>query len=121
MRFLEEAVIQTLAAFGIAAGRIEGLTGVWCNPRLATQAEKICALGVKTSRWATLHGLALNVNTDLSYFQYIVPCGISDKAVTSMKQQTGVEHDGEAVKNILKQKIGTLFEMTWVPFPVAQS
>jgi lipoyl(octanoyl) transferase len=121
MRFLEEAVIQALQAFGIAAGRINGLTGVWVHPENPGKAEKICALGVKTSRWATLHGLALNVNTDLSYFGYIVPCGISDKAVTSMKNQTGLEYSLNAVQEVLKEKIGSLFEMSWATLPLLQS
>ncbi|RTQ53625.1 lipoyl(octanoyl) transferase LipB [Hymenobacter gummosus] len=90
LRTLEEAVIRLLADYGLAAGRIAGLTGVWLdfeegdpNPR------KICAMGVKCSRWVTMHGFALNVNTDLSYFGHIVPCGITDKAVTSLQQELG--------------------------------
>src|SRR4051812_5202820 len=77
MRFLEEAVIQTLAEFGIEGGRIKGMTGVWID--IDHSPRKICAFGVKTSRWVTMHGLALNVNTDLAYFNNIVPCGIADK------------------------------------------
>ena len=89
MRTLEEAVIQTLEEYRIHAGRIAGLTGVWLDVHDKMKARKICALGVKTSRWVTLHGLAFNVNTDLHYFDYIVPCGITDKAVTSMKKELG--------------------------------
>lgn len=108
LRFLEEAVIQTLSVYGLEAGRIEGLTGVWLgmntqNPR------KICAMGVRASRWVTMHGLALNVNTDLTYFKNIVPCGISDKAVTSIAQEKEENIDMKEVENILLQKLGELF------------
>src|SRR6187402_2302874 len=86
MRLLEESVIQTLAEFDISAGRIPGLTGVWLDIDDPRKARKICALGVKTSRWVTMHGFALNINTNLQYFDYIVPCGIQDKAVTSLEK-----------------------------------
>nr|WP_151086944.1 lipoyl(octanoyl) transferase LipB [Hymenobacter baengnokdamensis] len=90
LRALEEAVIQTLAAYGLRAGRIAGLTGVWLDWEAgAANPRKICAMGVRCSRWVTLHGLALNVNTDLRYFGYIVPCGITDKAVTSLQAELG--------------------------------
>ncbi|MDQ3292771.1 MAG: lipoyl(octanoyl) transferase LipB [Bacteroidota bacterium] len=89
LRFLEEAVISTLADFGIVAGRIAGLTGVWLDFEEQNNPRKICAMGVKCSRWVTMHGLALNVNTDLSYFNHIIPCGIPDKAVTSMQKELG--------------------------------
>jgi lipoyl(octanoyl) transferase len=90
LRALEEAVIRTLAEYGLRAGRIAGLTGVWLDwEEGAAKPRKICAMGVRCSRWVTLHGLALNVNTDLSYFGYIVPCGITDKAVTSMQAELG--------------------------------
>jgi lipoyl(octanoyl) transferase len=90
LRALEEAVIQTLASYGLQAGRIAGLTGVWLDWEAgAPNPRKICAMGVRCSRWVTLHGLALNVNTDLSYFGYIVPCGITDKAVTSLQAELG--------------------------------
>lgn len=90
LRALEEAVIQTLATYGLRAGRIAGLTGVWLGWEAgAANPRKICALGVRCSRWVTLHGLALNVNTDLQYFGYIVPCGITDKAVTSLAAELG--------------------------------
>ena len=118
MRTLEESVIQTVKEFGIEAGRIKGLTGVWLDwtdeilPRgRSGKARKICALGVKTSRWVTMHGLAMNVNTDLNYFDHIVPCGIQDKSVTSLKNELNSDQDIEQVKNILKQKIASLFEM----------
>ena len=108
LRFLEEAVIQTVADFGIVAGRVDGLTGVWVdfdgeNPR------KICALGVKSSRWVTMHGIGFNVNSDLSYFSHIIPCGIQDKAVTSMEQELGKKLDMNAVAEVLKVKLAELF------------
>ncbi len=111
MRLLEESVIQTLAAFGIKAGRINGLTGVWIDYENEKTARKICALGVKTSRWVTMHGLAFNVNTLLQYFNYIVPCGIDDKAVTSLEKELNGLQDFQQVKSILKGKIATLFGM----------
>ena len=111
MRFLEEAVIQTIAEFGINAGRIPGLTGVWINHDNGKSARKICALGVKTSRWVTMHGFALNVNTDLNYFSHIVPCGINDKEVTSLQKELGSEVDLKVVEEILKEKIASMFGM----------
>lgn len=114
MRLLEEAVIQTLTEFGIASGRIPGLTGVWLDPDNETRARKICALGVKTSRWVAMHGFAFNVNADLNYFDYIVPCGIDDKAVTSMEFELGKKQDMKAVEEILKTKLAHLFEMELV-------
>lgn len=112
LRNLEEAIILTLKEYDINAGRIEGLTGVWidfeegkANPR------KICAMGVKSSRWVTMHGLALNVNTDLSYFQHIVPCGIEDKAVTSMNQELGRDVNMSEVRAKLTDHLATVFEM----------
>jgi lipoyl(octanoyl) transferase len=112
MRLLEEAVIQALAAFKIPSGRIKGLTGVWIDYEDKKLTRKICALGVKTSRWVTMHGLALNVNADLSYFNHIVPCGIDDKAVTSMEKEIGKPVDMTHVKSVLKEKIVSLFGMT---------
>lgn len=111
MRLLEESVIQTLAEFDIKSGRIKGLTGVWIDFENEKTARKICALGVKTSRWVTLHGLAFNVNTLLDYFNYIVPCGIDDKSVTSMEKEMKAEQDIQYVKSILKEKIATRFGM----------
>lgn len=110
LRTLEEAVILTLADFGLQAGRYEGYTGVWFDAD-NDKARKICAMGVRCSRWVTMHGLALNVNTDLSYFKNIVPCGIDDKAVTSMQQELGHEVDINEVKKILKHHISVLFGM----------
>lgn len=114
MRFLEESVIQTLSEYSIASGRISGLTGVWIDYDNEKTCRKIAALGVKTSRWVTLHGLAFNVNTNLDYFKYIVPCGIDDKAVTSMEKELGSGQDLAKIKSILLKKISTIFEMEMV-------
>ncbi|TXH30986.1 MAG: lipoyl(octanoyl) transferase LipB [Cyclobacteriaceae bacterium] len=111
MRLLEEAVIQTLQEFGIKSGRINGLTGVWLDSENEKQARKICALGVKTSRWVTMHGLAFNVNANLNYFANIVPCGIADKTVTSLEKELGKAQDLELVKTVLKKKLADIFEM----------
>ena len=110
LRTLEEAVIQTLAEYGITAGRYPGYTGVWLEPDQAS-ARKICAMGVRCSRWVTMHGFAFNVNADLGYFRNIVPCGIDDKDVTSMERELGRPVDMDAVKGILKDKIAALFGM----------
>lgn len=109
MRNLEEAVILTLQDFGITSDRVQGLTGVWIDGHVPGKARKICAMGVKTSRWVTLHGLALNVNTDLNYFNYIIPCGISDKAVTSMQKELGHEVNMEEVKKSLLKNFISVF------------
>jgi lipoyl(octanoyl) transferase len=111
LRYLEEAVILTLAEYGIKAGRIEGLTGVWIDENDPRKARKICALGVRCSRWVTMHGFAFNVNTDLNYFNYIVPCGITDKAVTSLEKELGRKMDMQEVSAKLKNHIATLFQM----------
>jgi lipoyl(octanoyl) transferase len=110
VRFLEEAVIRTCADLGVSATRIEGLTGVWITEGMP---RKICAIGVKSSRWVTMHGLALNVNTDLSYFGNIVPCGIEDKAVTSLQMELGHEVAMPEVAEKLKLHFGELFEVEW--------
>jgi lipoyl(octanoyl) transferase len=111
MRLLEESVIGALKNLGVEAGRIKGLTGVWLDVDSPAKARKICAMGVKTSRWVTMHGLALNVNTDMNYFNHIVPCGISDKAVTSVEKELGEPQPIERAKELLKQQIVSLFEM----------
>lgn len=112
LRTLEEAVILTLAEFQIRAGRVDGMTGVWVDYDKPT-ARKICAMGVKCSRWVTMHGIGFNINTDLSYFNNIVPCGIDDKAVTSMQKELGNPVDMEQVKTILKENLSTLFDFDW--------
>lgn len=110
LRTLEEAVILTLADYGIKGGRYEGFTGVWLDAD-NERARKICAMGVRCSRWVTMHGLAFNVNTDLSYFNNIVPCGIDDKDVTSMERELRYKLDIDEVKQKLKIHIAELFEM----------
>jgi len=110
LRTLEEAVILTLADYGIASGRYDGFTGVWLDAD-NDKARKICAMGVRCSRWVTMHGFAFNVNTDLDYFKNIVPCGIDDKDVTSMQRELGYKLDMEEVKGKLKQHIAALFNM----------
>lgn len=110
LRTLEEAVILTLADYGIPAGRYEGYTGVWLDAE-NEKARKICAMGVRASRWVTMHGFAFNVNTDLDYFGNIVPCGIDDKDVTSMERELGRRLDLEEVKEKLKNHIADLFQM----------
>lgn len=110
LRTLEQAVIDTLAWYGIASGRYPGYTGVWLDAD-NTKARKICALGVRCSRWVTMHGFAFNVNTDLGYFKNIIPCGIDDKDVTSMKRELGKDVNLEEVKTVLFNNIVKLFEM----------
>lgn len=114
MRLLEESVILTLKEFNVDAERIKGLTGVWLDANDKNKARKICALGVKISRWVSLHGLALNVNVNTDYFKHIVPCGIADKAVTTLEKELGEGQNMEIVKRVLKEKLASLFEMTLV-------
>lgn len=113
LRLLEEGVIRTIADFGIQGTRIDGLTGVWVGAG-TSDPRKICALGVKASRWVTMHGFALNVNTDLSYFNHIVPCGIDDKAVTSMQQEIGQTLEINEVASRLKEHLAALFEFEYI-------
>lgn len=105
LRYLEEVIIQTCSEFNIKGDRIEGLTGVWVNE------EKICAMGLRCSRWVTMHGFALNVNTDLSYFNHIIPCGIVGKNVTSLEKITGEIVDPNIVKEILLVKFSEIFDV----------
>ena len=110
LRLLEEAVILTLREYGLKGERSDGETGVWFDVG-TPKARKICALGVKTSRWVSMHGLAFNVNSDLSYFGNIIPCGIVDKQVTSLQKELNKKMDIKEVKNKLKNHIAELFEM----------
>lgn len=114
MRTLEEGVILTLQDYGIAAGRSAGLTGVWLDADHPMKARKISALGVKTSRWVSMHGLAFNIHASLEHFTMIVPCGITDKAVTSMHLEMQTEPPFEAIKTTLIEHLMTLFGMTLV-------
>ena len=113
LRYLEEAVILTLADYGIESTRSDGETGVWLDVG-NENARKICALGVRSSRWVTMHGFALNVNCDLSYFGNIIPCGIADKSVTSMKKELGREVDIQEVQQKLKGQLKKLFNFHFV-------
>lgn len=110
LRFLEEAVIKTIAEYGIEGERSGGETGVWLDVGKPT-ARKLCAFGVRSSRWVTMHGFAFNVNADLSYFGNIVPCGIVDKSVTSLQEELGHKLDIEEVKEKLKNHLASIFEM----------
>ncbi|MFN4233363.1 MAG: lipoyl(octanoyl) transferase LipB [Bacteroidia bacterium] len=114
LRFLEEAIILTLSKYGIVAERFPGYTGVWIDATIPAKARKICAMGVRCSRWVTMHGFAFNVNTDLSYFNHIVPCGIKDKDVTSLERELGRKVDLDEVKTILKEEIRKLFDMQFI-------
>ena len=111
MRLLEESIILTLAEYGIAAGRIAGKTGVWLNTEDPARARKSCAMGVRCSRWVTMHGFAFNVNTDMNYFNYIVPCGITDSAVTSLQAELGRPIDLSLVKTQVLKHLAALFAM----------
>lgn len=113
MRLLEEAVIQTLLEFGITSGRVDGLTGVWIDGD-KPNARKICAMGVKSSRWVTMHGIGFNINTDLNYFNHIVPCGIEDKNVTSLQNELGEKLDIIDVKEILKRQFAKQFNVKYI-------
>jgi len=108
---LEEAIIQCLLHYGLEGHRLEGATGVWLDPTVAGKARKICAIGVRVSRGVSMHGFALNVNTDLSYFNLINPCGFTDKKVTSLQAELGKELDINEVKEILKVKLAAIFGM----------
>ena len=113
MRYLEEAVILTLSEFGLKAGRVDGLTGVWLDGGTPNE-RKICAMGVKSSRWVTMHGIALNVNADLSYFNHIVPCGIVDKSVTSMQKELGREIALDEVRESLRINMANIFDYDYI-------
>ncbi|GAB4040443.1 lipoyl(octanoyl) transferase LipB [Spirosoma jeollabukense] len=125
MRLLEESIILTLADYDLNAGRIDGLTGVWLDydggsNQPDMRPRKICAMGVKASRWVTMHGFALNVNTDLSYFNHIVPCGITDKAVTSMAVELGREIPLPEVAEHVQKHMAVLFDMELIGTKIAR-
>lgn len=110
LRSLEEVIIQVLAEYGLKGERSAGETGVWLDPHDPFVARKICAMGIKCSRWITMHGFALNVNTDLSHFEFIVPCGIEGKTVTSLEKELGKKVDYEAVKQKIKKHFEAIFD-----------
>lgn len=111
LRNIEEVVILTLAEYGIKGERSKGETGVWIEPHKPGKERKICAIGVRTSRWVTMHGFALNVNTDLDYFNFIIPCGIQNKQVTSLQKELGRQVGMEAVKEKLKTNFEKVFHI----------
>ena len=110
LRLLEETIILTLDEYGIKAGRSKGETGVWLDEDNIFKARKICAMGVRCSRWVTMHGWGFNVNSNLDYFSNIVPCGIQDKAVTSLNKELGHDVDMNEIKEKLKKHFSSLFE-----------
>ena len=111
LRNVEEAIILTLAEYGIKGDRSPGETGVWIDPAFKGRERKICAIGVRSSRWVTMHGFALNVNTDLNYFNFIIPCGIQNKQVTSIEKELGKQVDFEEAKQRLKRNFEKVFEV----------
>jgi lipoyl(octanoyl) transferase len=110
---LEEAIIKTVGEFGIIASRLEKGTGVWLDPEIPGKARKICAIGVKVSRYITMHGFAFNVNTDLTYFNNINPCGFIDKGVTSLEKELGIKQDFDLVKKSVKKNMQEVFNLEW--------
>jgi lipoyl(octanoyl) transferase len=106
LRLIEEAVILVLAEYGLRGVRYPEYTGVWLD--LETNPRKICAIGVRAAHWISMHGFALNVNTDLNYFGYIVPCGITDKGVTSLEKETGEKQDLNKVKDLFEKHFNAL-------------
>jgi len=110
---LEEAIIKTVGEYGITASRLKGGTGVWLDPEIPGKARKICAIGVKASRYITMHGFAFNVNTNLTYFNNINPCGFTDKGVTSLEKELGIRQDLDSVKNKVKRNLQEFFNLEW--------
>jgi lipoyl(octanoyl) transferase len=111
LRNLEETVIQTIAEYGIKGERSKGETGVWIEPGVPGKERKICAIGVRCSRWITMHGFALNVNTNLDYFNHIIPCGIQNKMVTSIQKEIGAEVNFDEAKKMYKSKFENVFQV----------
>lgn len=114
LRNLEEVIILTLAEYGIKGERSKGETGVWIEPGINGKERKICALGVRCSRWITMHGFAFNVNNDLSYFNYIIPCGIENKKVTSLEKELGRKVDFEEAKEKVKNNFAAVFNVEFL-------
>lgn len=111
---IEEAIIITLSECGLKGSRLEGGTGVWLEPDIPGKARKVCAIGVKASRYVTMHGFAFNVNTDLTYFNHINPCGFTDKGVTSLEKETGNKFDIGEVKKIVRNNLKKVFDLEWI-------
>ena len=111
MRSLEEVIIRTLAEYGLQGNRSAGETGVWLDPGIKGKERKICAIGIRCSRWITMHGLAFNVNTNLDYFNNIIPCGIVNKQVTSLKKELGRDLDFNEVKEKVKVNFESVFDV----------
>ena len=111
LRNVEEVIILTLKEYGIESGRSAGETGVWIDADVKGRERKICAIGVRSSRWITMHGFALNVNTDLNYFNFIIPCGIQNKQVTSLQKELGRAVDMEEVKEKIRRNFGDVFNV----------
>ena len=113
LRLLEESVILTLADYGVTGQRLDGFTGVWVDAEKKTP-RKICAIGVKCSRWVTMHGIGFNINSNLDYFKHIVPCGIEDKSVTSLQKETNQKIDMKELKLRFKKNFKVLFGINWL-------
>jgi len=111
---LEESVILTLSEYGVKGERLGGATGVWLDPDIQGKGRKICAIGVRASRYVTMHGFAFNVNTNLDYFNHINPCGFTDKGVTSLGKELGEAEDLQKVKEIMKKNLQRVFDLKWV-------
>ena len=114
LRNLEEMIIGMMAEYGIKGERSAGETGVWIDPGVRGKERKICAIGVRCSRWVTMHGFAFNVNTDLGYFNHIIPCGIQDKQVTSLQKELGRDIDVEEVKEKIRNNFEKIFQIDLV-------
>jgi lipoyl(octanoyl) transferase len=114
IELMEESIIRTIAHFGLKGERLDGATGVWLDTTIAGKTRKICAIGVRTSRYVSMHGFAFNVNTDLNYFGYINPCGFTDKGVSSLQKELGQKQDIEEVKTILLNEMATLFGWKYI-------
>ena len=111
LRSLEEVIIATMAEYGLKGERSNGETGVWLDPQVPGKERKICAMGIRCSRWVTMHGFAFNVNTDLRYFDYIIPCGIQNKQVTSLAKELGKQVAMEEVTEKVKRNFERIFDV----------